>query len=179
MATEPDQIRSQIEVTRSNLASNVDQLADRTSPKRIMNRGWRKMSDKMHAISDTVMGAPSSAASSVKEVASDAAEAVRDTPRAAAEQTRGNPLAAGLIAFGAGLLAAAVLPESEAERRLSRQLADSELAERVSEPLKESAGQVGRDLGEEVKGTGAQLADSAKEHASQAMEDVKTTVGNR
>lgn len=186
MATEPDQIRSQIETTRANLASNVDQLADRTSPARIMNRGWQKVADKVHAVGDRVMGAPSSAASSVKEMAdqagekmgeaaSGAAAAVREAPHAAAQQTRGNPLAAGLIAFGVGLLAAALIPESDAERRLSRQLADSDLVEKVSEPLKQSAGEVGHGIAEDVKESGSQLVDSAKDHASDAMQEAKET----
>ncbi len=184
MATEPDQIRSQIEVTRSSLASNVDELADRTSPGRIMNRGWRRVTDRMHSIGDRVMGAPSSATGSVKDiakgagekmsdVASEAADAVREAPHVTAEQTRGNPLAAGLIAFGAGLLAAAMIPETEAERRLTRQLADSELADQVREPLRQSVSEVGRGVSEEVKETGARLADTAKEHATQAVDEAR------
>jgi hypothetical protein len=73
MAAEPDQIRNDIKATRADLASNVDQLADRTSPSRI---------------------------------------------------------------------------ESEAERRLTDKLADSELVEQVRQPLAESASPVGQDLTE-------------------------------
>jgi len=186
MATEPDQIRSDIQATRADLASNVDQLADRTSPSRIAQRSWSRVTDKVHSLSESVMGAPSSAAGSVKQMAgdagdkigdlaSDAADKVREAPQLAAQGTRGNPLAAGLIAFGAGLLAAAMIPESEAERRITRKLADSELVEQVRQPLAESASQVGQDLTEDIKESGEQVAQSAKEHASAAVEEAKST----
>jgi ElaB/YqjD/DUF883 family membrane-anchored ribosome-binding protein len=186
MAAEPDQIRNDIEATRADLASNVDQLADRTSPSRIARRSWSRVSDKVHSLSDSVMGAPSSTAGSAKQkvneagdkigsMTSETADKVRQAPHLAAQGTRGNPLAAGLIAFGAGLLAAAMIPESEAERRITRQLADSELAEQVRQPLAESAGKVGQDLAEEIKESGQQVMDSAKDHASTAVEEAKGT----
>ena len=186
MAAEPDQIRSEIEATRTELAANVDQLADRTSPRRIVNRGWHKVTDRIHSLSNSVVGTPSSAAGSVKQMAgearetvgdaaTEAAQAVREAPQMVAQQTRGNPLAAGLIAFGAGLLAAAMIPESDAERRLSRKLADSDLAEQVREPLMQSASEVRQDLTQDVKETGAQLAESAKEHAASAVQETKET----
>ncbi len=184
MATEPDQIRSEIDATRVELASNVDLLADRTSPARIVNRGWNRVTDKVQAVGARVMGAPSSTASSVKEMAgqagdkiadaaSGAADAVREAPQTAAEQTRGNPLAAGLIAFGAGLLAAALIPASDTERRLSRQLADSDLVEKMGEPVMKSASELGQEIKQEAKESGAELVDSAKDHASSTVQEVK------
>ena len=184
MATEPDQIRSSIEATRADLASNVDQLADRTNPARALNRGWHRVTGKVHAISDTVMGVPSTAADTVKQkagqagerisdVAEETADAVREAPRLAAAQTRGNPLAAGMIAFGAGLLAAALIPESDAERRLTHKLADNELVDRVREPLKESADHLRQDLTGDLKESGRQLVDSAKQHTSSVVDEAK------
>lgn len=186
MASEPDRIRQEIAATRADLASNVDQLADRTSPARMARRGWHRLTDKMHAVTDTVIGKPAEAASSIKdkaseagdrigEMAGEAADAVREAPHHAAEQTRGNPIAAGMIAFGAGMLAATLVPETDVERRMSRALADSRLAEEVREPLMESASSVGRDVTDTVKQSAAEVAQTAKESASEAVEEVKQT----
>lgn len=197
MAAEPDRIKNDIELTRARLTADVDQLADRTSPTRVMQRGWHRFTDKVHTVSDTVMGKPAQAADSVKrvagqagdkisgvasdatdkigEVASSAADTVREAPRMAAEQTRGNPIAAGLIAFGAGLLAAALIPETEAERRLSRKLADSDLAQQVREPLMESADQVRQDVAGTVKQSASEVVQTAKEAASSTMDEAKET----
>lgn len=194
MASEPERISNQIEMTRASLAANVDELADRTSPNRVIRRGWHRFTDKMHGVSDTVMGKPAEMAGSMKdsvremagqtsekvsEVAGDAADAVRQAPHMAAEQTRGNPLAAGLIAFGAGMLAAALIPESDLERRMSRKLADSDLVEQAREPLMESAGQVREDVTEAVKDSAGQVGQSVKEHAMQAKDEAKESVTQR
>jgi len=40
MAEEPDQIRDDIELTRTRLAHDVDRLADKTSPTRVAQRRW-------------------------------------------------------------------------------------------------------------------------------------------
>jgi hypothetical protein len=97
MATQPEVIRTQIASTREDLAHDIDRLADRTSPRRIVRRRWDSMRER-------VMGAP-------REVTT----TVREAPEAVARTTQGNPVAAGLIAFGAGLLAASLLPETDAE----------------------------------------------------------------
>lgn len=187
MATESDRIRNEIEMTRAGLAANVDQLADRTSPTRVMRRGWNRFTDKMHVVSDNVMGRPaesirqttetvkekaSDATEKVGEMAGEAADAVKQAPRLAAEQTRGNPIAAGLIAFGAGLLAATLIPETEMERRMAGKLADSELAEKVREPLQEAASQMGQDVTETVKQSAGDMGQSVKDHAKQAKESI-------
>src|SRR5215213_7825473 len=124
MAEEPDQLRRDIEYTRASLSRDVDALAEKTSPKRVAQRRWTSVkekvmgtprhardsfSDKASSATSTVQDKASSAASTVQEkassAASTAADTVREAPHTVAEQTRGNPLAAGIIAFGAGLLA--------------------------------------------------------------------------
>lgn len=218
MATQPDQIRDEIEMTRSELAADVNRLADRTNPKRIAQRRWDGMRSAMRRTTDRVMGSPKhsahsassgmgaakdrirdtahtageragSAAHSVSESARDtaqtmaesardaahtvsesargAAHTVADTARQAPDtvvrQTQGNPLAVGLIAFGAGLLAASLLPETDAERRMGDQL--SERTEQFREPLKQTASQIGEDLGDRAR----QAADEVKQTATEAL----------
>jgi gas vesicle protein len=178
MATAPNEIRAEIEATRAELADDVDRLADRTSPKRIAARRWDGVKSTFRRASGRVMGASQDAGSSVKGTVSGAtdrvqdaahgvADAAREAPARVADRTRGNPLAVGLIAFGAGLLAASLLPETEAERRAGEQLA--ERADKVVEPLKET----GRDLGESLKESTRDAADEVKETAREAVETTK------
>ena len=197
MATEPDRIRTEIEATRAELATDVDRLADRTSPGRIAHRNWGRFTDRIHNLRERVMGTPSngmdtvrrtadrtggsldsaahSAADSVRDAAHSTAEAVREAPRTAAEQTRGNPLAAGLIAFGAGLLAAALIPASDAERRAAHRLAESTegLREELREPLAESAARVKEDVTQGVRESVDEVTQTAKDAAQTTTDEAQ------
>jgi hypothetical protein len=162
MAEEPDRVRRDIEATRASLTRDVDLLAEKTSPRQVARRRWTAVREKVmgsaeqgrHAVSDTT----SSAASTVQEKAHDAADAVRSAPQAVATQTQGNPLAAGIIAFGVGMLAATLMPVTDAERRAGQQ-------------LKEHSG----DLTEKVKDVASDLKDDLSESAQQAVGEVRST----
>ena len=56
---------------------------------------------------------------SAQSAVSSATEAAQSAPEAVRKQAQGNPLAAGLIAFGAGLVVAALIPASEKEQQLA------------------------------------------------------------
>jgi len=204
MAEEPDRLRDEIEATRSNLARDVDLLADRTIPTRVARRRWDGVKEKVRGVSDKVMGASSdradsakqgvkSAAGSVQEFASQAgdkagevagnvADSVRQAPQTVTRQTQGNPLAAGMIAFGVGLLAASLIPATDAEKRAGQQLRDNagDLVEPVRQPLTEAAqslkedlsGSV-RDAAQEVKGTARDAAQTTADQAKQSAQDAK------
>lgn len=193
MASEPDRIRAEIEATREALTNDVDQLADRTSPKRIAQRRWDVVKDKARDVKETVMGAShdtvsgvsdkvsgagetvsskvSGAASAVSDTVSSAADTVKETPDTVARKTRGNPVAAGVIAFGVGLLAASLLPETEAERRLGQQAADK--AGDLVEPLKDKAREMGSDLGDTVREAAGQVKETAKEAVANTTDQAK------
>jgi len=94
----------------------------------------------------------------VQDKAHDAADAVRSAPQAVATQTQGNPLAAGIIAFGVGMLAATLMPVTEAERRAGQQ-------------IKEHSG----DLTEKVKDVAGDLKDDLSGSAQQAVGEVRAT----
>jgi hypothetical protein len=153
MATEPDQLRADIEATRGELAGDVDRLADRTNPKRIVQRRWDRVKDGASSVRDRVMGATQEATDTVKEA-----------PQAVTRSAAGNPLAAGLIAFGTGLLVATLIPESDAERAASQRIGEH------SGQLKE----MGRDLASDVQDTAREAAghvtEAAKEAASQTVD---------
>jgi gas vesicle protein len=229
MAEEPDRLRNEIEQTRAELARDVDRLADKTSPARVVERRWDAVKEKVRNVSDRVMGsaddegaypytttgstsgsglrgAASSAASTAgdaastagdklrsaadtaqgaaqqagdkaKQVAGDVADNVRQTPAKVARQTRGNPLAAGIIAFGAGLLVASLLPETETEKRAARQVKEKagDLVEPIREPLMESAQQLRDDVGSTVRDAAQQVKETAKDAAQTTKEQAKSS----
>jgi len=169
MAEEPDRVRRDIEATRASLTRDVDLLAEKTSPRQAARRRWTAVREKVmgsaeqgrHAVSDKTSSAASTvqdAASTVQEKAHDAADAVRSAPQAVATQTQGNPLAAGIIAFGVGMLAATLMPVTDAERRAGQQ-------------LKEHSG----DLTEKVKDVASELKDDLSGSAQQAVGEVRST----
>jgi hypothetical protein len=112
--------------------------------------------ERMSEAGDRVREQASVAADRVREQASSAAETVSHAPEALRRQTRGNPMAAGLIAFGGGLLAAAVIPETRREQQMARRM----------QPELESATSA-------LAATGREMAEEMREPAEEAMEAVK------
>jgi gas vesicle protein len=198
MAEEPDQIRDDIELTRARLAHDVDRLADKTSPSRIAQRRWSGTKARMRSVSDRVMGSArdsggglkdkagdaagtvrdkaSDVAGTVKDKAGDVAEQVREMPAAMNRQTQGNPIAAGLIAFGAGMLVASLLPVTELERRAGQQVCDN--ADDLIDPLKEPLTAAAHDLGDSAKDAASALRDTAKDAAQTTAQSAKSTTRN-
>jgi gas vesicle protein len=210
MAQEPDRLRQDIENTRSSLTRDVDLLAEKTSPGKVAQRRWTAVKEKVmgspnygsHTGGTSVKDKASDVrdkaadkASDVKDRASDAvgtvkdkagdtahsvADSVRSAPQTVTQQAQGNPLATGLIAFGVGLLAATLIPVTDAERRAGQQLKDhsgdltdqvkgaaAELKDDLSGTVQEAAGQVketAQDAAAQVKGT----AQDAGQNAAQA-----------
>jgi hypothetical protein len=204
MAEEPDRIRDEIEDTRAELARDVDRLADKTSPGRVAQRRWtavkekvmgtprhaaggsRPMADTTRSAVGTVQDAASRAGDKVSETASragdkagetaqDVADTVREAPRKVARQTQGNPIAAGVIAFGVGLLAASLIPTTEAEKRAGQQLRENidELPDEVREPLRESAQQLKDDVSGTVQDAAYQVKDTAAAAARTTGQEAK------
>jgi uncharacterized protein YjbJ (UPF0337 family) len=103
----------------------------------------------------------------VQDKASDVADTVRGAPQAVAQQTQGNPLAAGIIAFGVGMLAATLIPVTDAERR-----AGQELKERGSD-LTDKVKDVASDLKDDVQGTVQEAAGQVKETARDAAQTTR------
>jgi hypothetical protein len=167
MGTTPEELKSNIDRTRSELTADVDALADRVSPGAIARRRTEAVRGSVGSVRDKVMGTMSTAGSGVG-----------DAPTAIADRAQGSPLAAGLIAFGAGLLTAALLPSTPAEQKVASQLKDA-AAEPVKEFAKDQAHQaqeslqpVAQDAISEVKDTAADAAQATAEHAKTAGSDV-------
>jgi uncharacterized protein YjbJ (UPF0337 family) len=182
MAEEPDRLKQDIENTRASLTRDVDLLAEKTSPKRVAQRRWTSVKEKVMGSTDTarhaagstagsavstVQDKASSAASTVQDKAGDAADAVRSAPQAVAQQTQGNPLAAGIIAFGVGMLAATLIPVTDAERRAGQELKDR------SGDLTDKVKDVATEMKDDLSGTVQQAAGQVKETAADAAQTTK------
>jgi gas vesicle protein len=191
MAQAPDRIRDEIDMTRTDLARDVDALADRTLPNRVVGRKWANVKDKMHSVTETVMGTPRSAGEGMKsvgykiqdasetvagkagEVASEVADTVKETPEMVRRQTQGNPIAVGMIAFGAGLLAASLIPATELEKQAGERI--KEHSAELTEPLAESARQLKDDLKESVSDATEQVKQTAKDAAQTTVDEAKSS----
>lgn len=185
MTSDPDQIRDSIEQTQQNLSADVDALAEKVSPPRMVQRRVERTRSAMTSVKENIMGSTrertsglggtvSSSASSAKDAvatkASSAADLAGSAPDLARERTRGNPLAAGLIAFGAGWLISSLLPATEAEQQVASQVKD--LATEKGRPVAEQLSQAGQEAARELRESAQQRAQSVKETAADAASAV-------
>jgi cell division septum initiation protein DivIVA len=199
MTSDPDQIRSSIEQTQQHLSADVDALAEKVSPPRIMERRVQQTRSAMTNFKDAIMGntadatsaiggTASSVAGSAKDVAGsakDVAGSAKDTmaakassaggmagsvPEQARQRARGNPLAVGLIAFGAGWLLSSLLPATEREQQAAAELKD--LAAEKGGPVKEQLSQAGQEATQNLRESAQQRAQSVKETAAGAASTV-------
>ncbi|MFP5319246.1 MAG: DUF3618 domain-containing protein [Acidimicrobiia bacterium] len=184
MGQDADQLKRDIDQTRGNLTSTVDAIGDRVSPGRIVERKTERMRQGVQSVRDRVMGAASDvtgtvgdrvsgAATSVRDSAGSAAGSLKEAPasvkQAATERTEGAPLAVGLIAFGAGLLASALVKPTAREAQLAQAAADA------AQPVKESLAEAGRELASDLREQGQAAVEEVKHTATQGAEDVKDT----
>lgn len=164
MSESPDEIRAEIERTRSGLGADVDALADKVTPSKIAHRQTNKMKRAMNSMSERVMGSAESGQSTV----SDAADQTSEMMHQAKAKAEGNPLAVGLIAFGAGLLAASLIPASEKEKSLA------ETAKQEAQPLMDQASESAKEVASHLK----EPAQATKDRASEAVDHVKEQGSN-
>jgi len=192
MSTDPDQIRREIERTRSNLSSDVDALAYKVSPSRIVDDRKQRVRTALTNVKDRVMGTASdlghgtghaahavgdhasSAASTVSDKAHAAASAVGDAahraPQVVRERSEGNPIAAGLIAFGVGMLASSLIPATRREQQVATQV--REKAAEHGGAVTEKLGEVATELKEELREPAQHAAQSVRSTAQDAVQAV-------
>jgi len=185
MTSDPDQIRGNIENTQKNLSADVDALAEKVSPSRIVERRVEQTRSAMTSVKDRIMGSAAETTSTVSGAASSAAASAKDTlaakassaadmassaPEQARQRTRGNPLAAGLVAFGAGWLLSSLLPATEPEQQAAAQVKD--LAMEKGRPVAQELGQAGQEAAQSLRESAQQRAQSVKETATDAASTV-------
>lgn len=185
MATRSDELTSQIETTRGRMDRTLDDLGERAGPGRLKQR----MRGAVDHTRDTVMGVADQTRDRAAESGGGLAEGVR-------ERSSGNPLAAGLVAFGAGLLAGSVLPESRTENKVAREVqskSQGRLREEAHRSASELSDQVGaradeareriagetRQAKDDVASEASDRTDEVREHARSAADDVRSDVEDK
>ena len=167
MATEADRLKREIDATRQELARDVGRLADHAA-RPIARRRMARVRDGLTSLKDKVIGVSEEAVSTVSDAAGDVGSTVGATvskaPQKLADATKGSPVAVGLIAFGSGLLAAALVPESDAERRVARQV--SENLGPITEPLQQAGRAFAADVRTSVETAAGEVRTAAVDAAS-------------
>jgi gas vesicle protein len=161
MSDNPDQIRADIERTRNELSIDVDAVADKVTPAKVAQRQTEKVRGALSNVKDSVLGSASDARANV-------GDAVSGTAGGAKAKAKGNPVGLGLVAFGAGLLIASLIPASDKEKELASTVKDK------AQPLVEKATDAAKDVASELKEPAQQAAQSVASTASDSAETVKS-----
>jgi hypothetical protein len=187
-----------IEATRASLSRDIDELTEKVSPARVVDRRkeaakqaargrWAALREKvMGAVPDrdavtgdvpglhTGPGTGPGAGERVSELASSVSGSVSQGASGAVgtlgARAQGNPLAAGLVAFGAGMLLSAVLPASEQETRVASRAVEA--AKEHGQPLVEEARSVGQQMGADLKDSAVESAEQVKDTAAESADRV-------
>ena len=176
MGQSTEELSGDIATTRQSLASDLDALQDRVSPSAIVERRKQAARSRVGGIRDKVMGTALSAKDSVTGKAQGAAGsalgAVGGTQDRVQDSIQGSPLGAGLVAFGAGMVIAALLPASDKEARAGAQLVAT--AQDKAQPLVEQAKSAGQDVAHNLAESAAEAAQEVKETATEGAQRVKS-----
>ena len=164
-----------IEATRTNLTRDIDELTDKVSPSRVLDRRKEAAKGRIGSIRDKVMGSATDAGGSLSGTASSATESISDTATGAfnglESRAQGNPLAAGVVAFGAGMLISALIPASDKEARSAQKL--TQVAKEQGQPLIDEAKAVGQDMAADLKDSAADSAQQVQATAQDSVESIK------
>lgn len=195
MAQDPEQLEREIEETRRNLGQNVDALADKVTPSRVVERRVEGAKNWVSNTKDRIMGSGSDESTSyagtygtgaygddyatsggslsdrASGAASSVGDRVSDAPQMLRQRTEGNPLAAGVIAFGVGWLVSTLIPSSRVEQQAATQV--KEKAQPLVDQAKEQAQQVVSDVKDDLQPKAQEAAQSLKDSASSAATSVQ------
>ena len=164
MGTSTEELNSDIARTRAELSQDVDALQDKVSPSAIIERRKTAVRDKLSSAKDKVMGSGSSATQGVSSATSSAGSAIED-------RVEGSPLAAGLVAFGAGLVIAGLIPATKAEAQGAQRL--KEAAQEHGQPIVDQAKSAAQEVGEQLKDKATEAAQEVKASAQESADKVK------
>jgi len=167
--------------TKETVAEKLEDVRDHVDPTRVVKRRTENVRRKLKGAVGSVMGSAPDTGSAARSVAGRSQElpqrageaattmvqGVRGVPEAARRRAEGNPLAAGLVALGAGMLAASLLPRGDREQQAIERLKEQ------LEPVRQQALQAGRTVASELGETAQLGVGAVKERATQAVEEVK------
>jgi ElaB/YqjD/DUF883 family membrane-anchored ribosome-binding protein len=164
-----------IEATRSNLTRDIDELTDKVSPARVMDRRKQPAKGRIGSVRDKVMGSASHASDKLSGSTSSATGSVTDGASSALDtieaRAQGNPLAAGLVAFGAGMLISALIPASDKEAQVAQRAVEA--AKEHGQPVVDQAKSVGQEMGQNLKESATDAAQEVKATAQDSAQNVK------
>jgi uncharacterized protein YjbJ (UPF0337 family) len=179
MGQSTEELSQEIAETRRSMSSNVDALQDKVSPSAMVERRKAAARSRLQSARERVMGtardtgsSAAGAAASAKDSAQETLGSVKDSAQNAASSTQerieGAPIAAGLVAFGAGLVLASLIPASDKEARAAAKVLD--VAEEKGGPLVDEARSVGHEVAHDVADKASEAVQTVKEAAAESSE---------
>lgn len=176
MGQSTEELNTEIAQTRQSMTANVDALQDRVSPTAIVERRKQAARSRVLGVRDKVMGTAhdvrSSTTGSAGSAKDSAAGAAHGLVSGTQDRVEGAPLAAGLVAFGAGLVVAALIPASEKEAVAAGHVVDA--AKEHGQPVVDQAKSVAQDVAANVKDTATEAAQTVKDTATEGVENVRS-----
>lgn len=172
MGQSTEELSNEIAGTRRSLATDLDALQDRVSPSAIVDRRKAAARGKVRSVRDRVMGRVHDVQNTAAGTPSSAVDSAREAASSAQERIEGSPLAAGLVAFGAGLVIASLIPASDKEARAAAQALDT--AKEQAQPMVEDAKQAAQDVGQSLKETATEAVGEVQGQAQSAAESVRS-----
>jgi gas vesicle protein len=164
MGTSTEELNEDIARTRAELSQDVDALQDKVSPTAILERRKSAVRDRWSSTKDKVMGSGQSAGHGVSDATSNAGSAIED-------RVDGSPLAAGMVAFGAGLVIAGLIPASKAEAQGAQRIKD--VAQEHGQPIMDQAKSAAHEVGDHLKDKATEAAQEVKASAQESTDRVK------
>lgn len=156
MGQDTQELKREIAETRHDLGETLDEIGNRITPSRIVERQRRRVSQRWWTTKEKVMGTTHHAADSLRSSTGSWRESATELPENVRHRTEGSPFAMGTVVFGVGLLAGSLLTASRRERELAHTL----------------AGTVGEPLREEVMAVASETAEHLREPARHAAEEI-------
>jgi hypothetical protein len=168
MGETTEELRQDIEETRTSMSGTLEAIGDRVSPGRILERRRNRVIVWFGNMRSSLMGTADDVTSKVGDTAHHLADTPSSTMQSVRSSTKGAPLVAGGIAFGIGVLAGSLMPASRTERRLGQHVGD--VVEPVKNELQEAGREVADHLREPVKDAVQDVKQSAQDGAQQLRE---------
>lgn len=191
-ASDPDEIRRQIELTQASISGDVDALTEKVTPSKIVERRVDRARDSATRLKDKVMGTHTSTHGGVQSAATNVADRVSGTASSASASVQDAAASASASVQDAASTAAGAVQETPAAIR--RQTRGNPLAagviafgagwlissllpaSRREQELADQAKQVAQEKVQPVvQQVAGEVGDNLREPAQQAVASVKTT----
>ena len=184
---DPEALRHDIDRTREGMDATLDQIEDRVSPRRIVERRKTRVRTALGTARERVMGTAQqiraegrtkadSAGARLDHVSGELSDRMDHLQEEGKGQYQGNPLAAGLIAFGAGALLGSLVPKTEPEQQMADNL--RERLQPATDELRAAAQEVAEDVKHEAQERVEQVKDTASGAAEVVKEDARHSADN-